>query len=75
MSENKQLSFVVDQETLDLINQLKKDLKAPTAAAVFRKALAIAQLANDASKNSNGVVAIRGQSEPAEKEINLLLRS
>lgn len=74
MSESKQLSFVADQETLDLINELKKELKAPTAAAVFRKSLAIAKMATEQAKTSNGIVSIRGKSAPAESEVSIALR-
>lgn len=74
MSESKQLSFVADQETLDLINELKKELKAPTAAAVFRKSLAIAKMATDQAKGSNGIVSIRGKLQPADEEVSIALR-
>lgn len=73
MSENKQLSFVVDRETFELINQLKKDLKAPTAAAVFRKALAIAKVATEHGKQSGGVVTLRGRTELPEEETSIAL--
>lgn len=73
MTATKQLSFVVDQETVELINTLKRDLKAPTAAAVFRKALAIAKVATEEGKKSNGIVTVRGKSLPAEEEVAIAL--
>lgn len=76
MSEQtKQLSFIADKETLELIDTLKKDLGAPTAAAVFRKALAIAKLAADQAKGSDGVVKFRGKDQPTSEEIALALRA
>ena len=76
MSEGtKQLSFVADEETLELIRSLKKELKAPTTAAVFRKALAIAKLAAEQGRKSNGVVSVRGKNEPSDSEIAIALRA
>ena len=74
MSDGKQLSFVADQETLELINQLKKELKASTTAAVFRKSLAIAKLASEQAKDSGGVVTIKGKSAPADSGVSIALR-
>lgn len=74
MSDSKQLSFVADQETIELINQLKKDLRAPTTAAVFRKALTIAKLASDQAKDSGGIITMRGQDRPPGTEVALALR-
>lgn len=71
---SKQLSFVADADTLALIEDLKTHLKAPTTAAVFRKALAIAKLAADQAKGSNGIVAVRGKSQPQSEEVNLMLQ-
>ncbi len=73
--KSKQLSFVADKETLDLIKQLKADLKAPTSAAVFRKALTIAKIAADQAKASNGVVTLRGKSQPQTEEVSVALRA
>lgn len=76
MSEtSKQLSFVVDQETLDLIQSLKKELGAPSAAAVFRKALAIAKVATDQAKGSDGIVSMRGRAQSPSEEIAIALRA
>ncbi len=72
---SKQLSFVADEETLDLIDSLKKELRAPTTAAVFRKALAIAKVAADQAKASDGIVTVRGKSQPANEEIAFALRA
>jgi hypothetical protein len=73
--ETKQLSFVADQETLDVIQQLKVDLKAPTTAAVFRKALAIAKIAAAQAKDSDGIVAVRGKKQLAADEVSIALRA
>jgi hypothetical protein len=76
VTENaKQLSFVADRETLELIDSLKRELGAPTAAAVFRKALAIAKLAVDQAKGSDGVVKFRGKDQPTSEEIAVALRA
>jgi hypothetical protein len=74
MSDTKQISFVADQETIDIINELKKELRATTTAAVFRKSLAIAKMASDQAKDSGGIVSIRGKSQPQESEVSIALR-
>lgn len=73
--KSKQLSFVADEETLELISDLKKELKATTAAAVFRKALALAKVAADQAKNSGGVVTVRGKGQSASEEVSVALRA
>lgn len=76
MSEKtKQLSFIADEETIELISDLKKELKATTAAAVFRKALALAKVAAEQAKGSNGVVTVRGKGQPQAEEISVALRA
>ncbi|MCJ2049331.1 hypothetical protein [Methylobacterium sp. J-070] len=71
----KQLSFVADEETLALIGALKTELKAPTTAAVFRKALALAKVAADQARQSDGIVTVRGKGQPAAEEIAVALRA
>ncbi|SEP10290.1 hypothetical protein SAMN02799625_04687 [Methylobacterium sp. UNC300MFChir4.1] len=71
----KQLSFVADEETLALIGALKVDLKAPTTAAVFRKALALAKVAAEQARQSDGIVTVRGKGQPATEEIAVALRA
>lgn len=73
--KTKQLSFVADEETLALISKLKKELKAPTTAAVFRKALALAKVAAEQAKQSDGVVTVRGKSQSPSEEIAVALRA
>lgn len=82
-SMSKQLSFVVDEETFKLLEQLKKDLKAPTTAAVFRKAIALTQLAVEQAKDPTGrmkdplgTVTLRSKSdEPGTHETSVALRA
>ena len=79
---SKQLSLVIDDDTIKLLEQLKKDLKAPTTVALFRKALALTQLAVDQVKDENGVfkdpmgtVTVRSKSDaPGVRETNIALR-
>jgi hypothetical protein len=75
MNDTKQLSFVADEETLELIRDLKRELKAPTTAAVFRKALAIAKLAVEQGRKSNGIVSVRGKSQPPDSEVAIALKA
>jgi len=76
MSEKtKQLSFVADQDTLALIDQLKKDLKAPTSAAVFRKALALAKIATEQARDTDGVVTVSGKGQDMSEGISVALRA
>ena len=72
---NKQLSFAVDDEILAVIEQLKKDLGANTAAAVFRKALAVTKLAAEQARETGGVVDIKGRGEGDRKGISVALRA
>jgi len=73
--DTKQLSFVADSETLELISSLKKELRAPTTAAVFRKALAIAKVAAEQGRDSGGIVSVRGTSQPETAGIAIALRT
>jgi hypothetical protein len=78
----KQLSFVVDEETVLLLEQLKKDLQTKTTASLFRKALALTQLAVEQAKDANGkmkdpmaIITLRSNTdEPGENETNVALR-
>lgn len=69
----KQLAFAVDQEILDVIEQLKKDLGVKTSAAVFRKALAVTKLAAEQARGSNGIVDIKGREQSAREGISVAL--
>lgn len=79
---SKQLSFVVDEETIKLLEQLKKDLKAPTTASLFRKAIALTQLAVEQVKDEKGVfkdpmgtLTVRSKrDDPGVGETNIALR-
>ncbi len=73
--KSKQLSFVADEETIALIDDLKKELKARTSAAVFRKVLALAKVAVDQAKDSDGVVTVRGRSQSPSDEVSVALRA
>ncbi len=80
---SKQLSFVVDDDTIALLEQLKKDLKAGTTASVFRKALALTQLAVEKVKDEDGkmkdvmgTITLRSNSDkPGEHETSVALRA
>ena len=72
---SKQLTFVADEKTLETIDMLKKELGAATAAAVFRRALAIAKLAAEQAKDSDGVVTLRGRNQPADETIAVALKA
>lgn len=54
------LSFVADAKTVGLIDEMKVELNARTEAEVFRKALALARLAADRGRSSDGVVVLSG---------------
>jgi uncharacterized coiled-coil DUF342 family protein len=71
----KQLAFAVDDEILAVIEQLKKELGANTAAAVFRKALAVTKLAADQARTTGGVVDIKGRGEDDRTGISVALRA
>lgn len=79
---SKQVTIVVDDETVQLMEQLKKDLKAPTTAALFRRALALTLLAVDQAKGDDGTlkdplasIAVRSNEDPpGQNETVILLR-
>ena len=80
---SKQVSFVVDEETLQLLEQLKKDLRAPTTISLFRKALALTQLAVEQSKDETGkfkdplaTITLRSKSDTqGQNETTIALRA
>lgn len=75
MADSKQMSFVVDQETLDLVQSLKKELGATTAAGVFRKSLALAKVAVDQARDSDGIVTLRGRGQDSSTDIAIALKA
>lgn len=72
---SKQMSFVADEETVALIEDLKRELGATTTAGVFRKALTLARIAAERAKESDHVVTIRGQKEGDEDAVNIMLKA
>lgn len=73
--KSKQLSFVADEETLNLIGDLKRELRAPTTAAVFRKALALAKVAAEQARETDGVVTVKGRGQNSNEEVLVALRA
>jgi hypothetical protein len=71
----KQISFVAEDETVELIEKLKKELKAPTTAAVFRKALALTRLAAEQARESNGIVSVNGSGQDESKSIKIAINA
>jgi hypothetical protein len=72
---SKQLSFVADEETVALIEDLKRELGATTTAGVFRKALTLARIAAERAKDSDHVVTIKGQKEADDEAVNIMLKA
>lgn len=80
---SKQLSFVVDDETIALLEALKRDLNATTTTSVLRKALALTQLAVEHVKDDEGklkdpmaTITLRSRKdEPGENETSVALRA
>jgi hypothetical protein len=72
---SKQISFVAEDDTIDLIERLKKELNAPTTAAVFRKALALTKLAAEQARGSEGIVSVRGRSQDEAESIKIALNA
>lgn len=70
---SKLLTFEADQEILAVIEELKKQLKVKTSAAVFRKALAVTKLAAEQAETSNGVVDIKGRGKEDREGISVAL--
>lgn len=72
---NKQLTFMADEKTLETIDMLKKELGAPTSAAVLRRALAFVKLAAEQARESDGIVTLRGRNQPSEDAIAVALKA
>ena len=80
---SKQLSFVVDDDTIALLEALKRDLNAPTTTSVLRKALALTQLAVEQVKDEKGklkdpmaTITLRSRKdEPGDNETSIALRA
>jgi hypothetical protein len=80
---SKQLSFVIDEETVKLLESLKKDLNATTTASVLRKALALTQLAVEQAKDEAGklrdpmaTITVRSKKDlPGQGETTIALRA
>jgi len=79
---SKQLSFVVDEETIELLEKLKKDLNSATTASVLRKAIALTQLAVEEAKDKQGkmkdpmgTVTIRAKSDPTNSGTSVALKA
>ena len=70
----KHLTFVADEETVELIEYLKKELRAPTTAALFRKALSLTKLAVEETRDSGGVVTLKGKGAPESAAVSVALR-
>ena len=68
------LGFVVDDEILSIIEQLKISLNVRTSAAVFRKALAVLKLTVDQSRDSDFVVVMKGHKLEDHQGIAVALR-
>lgn len=69
-----QKNFTVDGNTLELLEELREELKLSSDAAVFRRALALMKLAVDHSRSSGYVVKMRGKNEPEDEADNYMLQ-
>jgi hypothetical protein len=70
----KQLSFTVDEKTLEMINSMKKELGVTTAAGVLRKAIAITKIATaQAREGEGGVLVMNGRNQPKDREIAIAM--
>lgn len=74
-TQSRQISFVAGADALALIENLKSDLRAPSTADVLRKALALAKLAVDQAGSSEGIVRLRGLSQPQNAAVEISLRA
>lgn len=69
----KTIHLEFDDEALALMKDLGGQLNAKSPARLLRKSLALAKLAVDAAKDSEGVVVLRGKG--AANEVNVDLRN
>jgi hypothetical protein len=61
-SKKPQINFTVNEETLDLLEELKGAFGVDTNTAVLRRALAIARLAAN-NRRSDNTISIIGKDE------------
>jgi hypothetical protein len=59
-SETVQTTFKFSKQTLNVINQLKKDFGASSKAEVIRKALALLELARQAKEKGGEMAVVDG---------------
>lgn len=63
----QQVSFVVNDETLDLIQALKSKFHVNSNAAVIRRALALAKVATDSAGDDNAVTIVNAHDKQSQK--------
>lgn len=69
----KAIHLEFDGEAMALMEELGEYLNAKSPARTLRKVLALAKIAVDAAKDSEGVVVLRGKG--AASEVNVDLRN
>lgn len=62
-----QLSFVVNDEMLGLIEDLKKRFKVNSNAAVIRRSLALAKVVNDSAADDDTVTIVNARDKQSHK--------
>jgi hypothetical protein len=71
MSERRsQITFTVDERTLDLIEQLKVGFGVGTNAAALRRALAIARIASENQRDDHTITFIGKDDRPRDIVLN-----
>ncbi len=61
--ETRQITFTVNEQTLELIGALKKDFNVNTTADVLRRALALARVATENAGPDNTLTIIDRNNE------------
>ncbi len=61
--ETRQITFMVNEQTLELIGALKKDFNVNTTADVLRRALALARVATENAGADNTLTIIDRNNE------------
>lgn len=64
---NHQVSFVVNDDTMNLIQELKRRFHVNSNAAVIRRALALAKVATESAGADNTVTIINARDQQSQK--------
>lgn len=70
----KQISMVASDETVELIEKLKKELNLKSSADVIRRALILTKVAADRATGDEKIIALAGENAPEADKVLVVLK-